>query len=56
MTTKIYKQFKSYLLPRHIEWIRTQANKSGISASHLERILKDMVMDMDLEDIIKKYG
>ena len=55
MTTKIYKEHRAYVLPKHIQWIKEQAKKSKISVSHLERILKDMAMEMDINKIINKY-
>ena len=59
MTTKIYKQYKIYLLPRHIKWAEKQAKKSGISVSHLERIIKDILVDyngiFNIDVLVKMY-
>lgn len=55
MSTKRYKMHRVYLLPEHIEWMKKQAKKSGISVSQLERILKDMAQDMDIDKIVHDY-
>lgn len=56
MSTTKYKMHRIYLLPKHIEWAKKQAKKSGISVSHLERILKDMAQDMDIDKIVHDYA